>query len=72
MDAFVVGLSHLFCTKTDSNGLQLKKLASCFANCRTTAHGMLEVVLRRNKNIAADANAVSVFVPNQDSTSEGG
>ncbi|CAM8912602.1 unnamed protein product [Rhodiola kirilowii] len=70
-DAFVVGLSHLFCSKADSNGLQLKKLASYFANCRTTAYGMLEVVLRRNKSIPADANAVSVFVPNQDNISEG-
>uniref|UniRef100_A0A7N0ZQX6 FHA domain-containing protein n=1 Tax=Kalanchoe fedtschenkoi TaxID=63787 RepID=A0A7N0ZQX6_KALFE len=69
IDTFVVGLSHLFCTKSDSSGLQLKKLASFFANCHTTAYGMLEVVLRRNKNIAADANAVSVFVPNEDNFS---
>jgi hypothetical protein len=72
IEASVVGLSHLFQTAADSNGAQLKKLAAFLGKSCERAYGMSEIVLRRNKNVPADANAVSVLVPNPDEFSEGG
>ncbi|CAL5440496.1 unnamed protein product [Camellia sinensis] len=71
IETSVVGLSHLFRTSTDTNGSQLKKLASFLGKCYENANGMLEIVLRRNTNIPADANAVSILVPNPEEFSEG-
>ncbi|XP_052181548.1 uncharacterized protein LOC127794478 isoform X2 [Diospyros lotus] len=71
VETSVVGLSHLFHTSADSNGAQLKKLASFLGKCRENVHGMLEIVLRRNTNIPADANAISILVPNPEGISEG-
>ncbi|MBA0732104.1 hypothetical protein Gogos_016215, partial [Gossypium gossypioides] len=71
VEASVVGLSHLFCTTADRNGAQLKKLALFLGKTCENANGMLNVVLRRNTNIPADENAVSVLVPNPDKISSG-
>ncbi|KAE8126206.1 hypothetical protein FH972_020945 [Carpinus fangiana] len=71
VEASVVGLSHLFRTAADSNGAQLKKLAAFLGKSCDRAYGMSEIVLRRNKNVPADANAVSVLVPNPDKFSVG-
>ncbi|KAH9705763.1 FHA domain-containing protein [Citrus sinensis] len=70
VETSVVGLSHLFCTAADSNGTQIKKLAA-FLGKSFSAHGMLKILLRRNTNVPADANAVSVLVPNPDELSDG-
>lgn len=72
IETSVVGLSHLFRTSGDTNGSQLKKLASFLGKCYENANGMQEIVLRRNTNIPADANAVSILVPNPEEFSEGG
>lgn len=66
VEASVVGLSHLFRSATDSKGARLKKLAAFLGHPRGTAFGMLEVVLKRNKDIPADPNAVGILVPNQE------
>ncbi|KAI7979380.1 Tyrosyl-DNA phosphodiesterase 1 [Camellia lanceoleosa] len=71
IETSVVGLSHLFRTSADTDGSQLKKLASVLGKCYENANGMLEIVLRRNTNIPADANAVSILVPNPEEFSEG-
>ncbi|KAL7179760.1 hypothetical protein ACSBR1_043042 [Camellia fascicularis] len=71
IETSVVGLSHLFRTSADTKGSQLKKLASFLGKCYENANGMLEIVLRRNTNIPADANAVSILVPNPEKFSEG-
>lgn len=70
--ASVAGLSHLFHTVADRNGAQLKRLAAFLGKSCEKAYGMSKVVLRRNTNVPADANAVSVLVPNPDQLSEGG
>lgn len=72
VEASVVGLSHLFRTSADSNGSQLKRLAVFLRKCHENAYGMSEIVLRRNTNIPADANAVSVLIPNPEEFSEEG
>lgn len=72
VEASVVGLKHRFHTTADSNGAQLKTLAAFLGKCRENAFGMSEVVLRRNTNIPADANAVSVLICDLDEFSEGG
>ncbi|XP_060671983.1 uncharacterized protein LOC107423396 isoform X1 [Ziziphus jujuba] len=64
VEASVVGLSHLFHKKADSNGAQLKKLASFLLKSCINANVLLEIVLIRSKNVPADANAVSILVPN--------
>ncbi|KAM3750737.1 hypothetical protein ACB098_04G056900 [Castanea mollissima] len=71
VEASVVGLSHLFQTAADSNGAQLKKLAAFLRKSCEKAYGVLEILLIRNKNVPADANAVSVFVPNPNEHSKG-
>lgn len=70
-EASVVGLSHIYRSSADSNGAQLKKLASYLGKCDEGMHGMSEVVLRRDTNIPADRNAVSVLIPNPEDTSAG-
>lgn len=72
VEASVVGLSHLFRTAADSNGAQLRKLASYLGKSHENAYGMLDIVLRRASNVPADENAVSVLVPNPDELSGGG
>ncbi|KAK6250360.1 hypothetical protein QUC31_007869 [Theobroma cacao] len=69
VEASVVGLSHLFRTAADTNAALLKKLALFLGKTCENAYGMLDVVLRRNTNIPADENAVSVLVPNPDELS---
>ncbi|XP_021673456.2 uncharacterized protein LOC110659729 isoform X2 [Hevea brasiliensis] len=66
----VVGLSHLFRTATDTNGALLKRLAAFLGRSCENAYG-IEIVLRRNNNLPADVNAVSILVPNPDQFSEG-
>lgn len=68
--ASVVGLNHLFRTAADTNGAQLKKLASFLGRSCENTYGMLEIVLRRNNNVPADVNAVNVLVPDPDKFSE--
>lgn len=70
--ASVVGFSHLFRTAADSNSARLKALAAFLGKSCKNAYRRLEIVLRRNLNVPADENAVSVLVPNPDGTSEGG
>ncbi|GFZ17281.1 forkhead-associated domain-containing protein [Actinidia rufa] len=72
VETSVVGLSHLFHTSADANGAQIKKLASFIGLCHENANGMREVVLKRNINIPADVNAVSILVPNPEEFSDGG
>ena len=72
VETSVVGLSHLFHTSSDRNGALLKKLAAFLGRSCENAHGMSEIILRRNTNVPADVNAVSVLVPNPDRFSEGG
>ncbi|CAL9229514.1 unnamed protein product [Arabidopsis halleri] len=69
VEASVVGLSYVFRSANDSTGAQLKRLASFIRRTRENSLGMLELVLRRNTNVPADANAVSVLVPNPDDDS---
>ncbi|KAL5564734.1 hypothetical protein UlMin_027898 [Ulmus minor] len=64
VEASAVGLSYLFHNAADSKGSQLKKLASFLQKSCVHADGLSEVVLVRNKNVPADANAVSILVPN--------
>ncbi|XP_042501635.1 uncharacterized protein LOC122079325 isoform X2 [Macadamia integrifolia] len=71
VEASVVGLSHRFHTAADSSGVQLKTLATFLGKCQENAYAMTEVILKRNTNIPADANAVSVLVCNLDEFSEG-
>ena len=68
----MVGIRHLFHTAVDSKGARLKTLATFLGNSCKNAYGRLEVVLRRNPNVPADANAVSVLVPDPDGTFSGG
>lgn len=72
VDASVVGLSYLFRCANDSTGAQLKRLASYISRTRENSLGMLELVLRRNTNVPADTNAVSVLVRNPDDDSREG
>ncbi|PWA56230.1 forkhead-associated domain-containing protein / FHA domain-containing protein [Artemisia annua] len=72
VDASVVGISYLFRTSADSNGALLKRLAGVLGNISANAHGLLEVILRRNVNIAADANAVSIAVSESQESPGGG
>lgn len=72
VEASVVGMSHLFRTSADSNGAQIKKLAAFLGKSCESAYAMLEVVLKRNTNVPADLNAVSVLVPNPNELSDGG
>ncbi|XP_039125962.1 uncharacterized protein LOC120261995 isoform X2 [Dioscorea cayenensis subsp. rotundata] len=67
----VVGLRHRFSTTSDATGAQLKILASILGKGRENASGLFEVLLRRNNNIPADVNAVSVLVADLDEFSEG-
>lgn len=71
-EASVVGMSHIYRYLADSNGAQLKKLASYLGKCDEDMHGMSEVVLRRDTNIPADRNAVSVLIPNPEDFPAGG
>lgn len=64
VEACVVGLSHLFRTAADSNGVRLKKLAAYLGKFSGNICGMTKIILRREKNILSDPNAVSVVVPN--------
>ncbi|KAG8081823.1 hypothetical protein GUJ93_ZPchr0014g47153 [Zizania palustris] len=61
----VVGLSHRFHIPSDA-GSQLKALSVLLSKCRINMHGTTEVILKRNTNIPADANAVSVLVADLD------
>ncbi|KAL2554847.1 forkhead-associated domain-containing protein/FHA domain-containing protein [Forsythia ovata] len=71
LEASVVGLSHIYRASADSKGAQLKKLASFLGKCDEDLHGMSEIVLRRDTNIPADRNAVSVLIPNPEDFSTG-
>jgi len=68
----VVGLSHLFRAVADSNSAGLRALASVLGKYCKNANGRFQIVLRRNHNVPADENAVSILVPKSDQTSEGG
>ncbi|XP_051206098.1 uncharacterized protein [Lolium perenne] len=65
----VVGLSHRFHMPSDA-GSQLKSLSVFLGKCHENMHGTAEVILKRNTNIPADANAVSVLVADLDKFSE--
>lgn len=64
VEASVVGLSHLFHKAAESNGAHVKKLASFLRKSCVKVNGLLKIVLIRNKNVPADANAVSILIPN--------
>lgn len=68
----MVGLSHIYRVSMDSNGEHLKKLAMFLRKCHENMDGMSEIVLRRETNIPADRNAVSVLIPDPESFSTGG
>ncbi|GJN03061.1 hypothetical protein PR202_ga20464 [Eleusine coracana subsp. coracana] len=53
----VVGISHRFHIPSDA-GSKLKALSAYLGKCRVNMHGSTEVILKRNTNIPADANAV--------------
>lgn len=70
VETSVVGLSYLFHNATDANGAKLKKLASFLRkSCEAKD---LSIVLTRNTNTPADANAVSIHVSNPNKFSERG
>lgn len=71
VEASVAGLSHLFRTSADLNGARLKKLATYLRKCGEDVYGMSEVILKRDSNIPADANAVGIHVPNPEDLSLG-
>ncbi|KAL0342219.1 UNVERIFIED_CONTAM: hypothetical protein Scaly_1884500 [Sesamum calycinum] len=71
VEASVVGLSHIYRARADSNGEQLKKLALFLGKCHENMDGMSEIILRRDANIPADGNAVSVLIPNPEDSSVG-
>ncbi|KAL9274932.1 Tyrosyl-DNA phosphodiesterase 1-like protein, partial [Drosera capensis] len=70
VQASVVGVRHLFRTRTDTKGAQLRKLAAFLGTPSHNACDMSEVVLRRNKNVPADSNAVTVLVPSLNNSSK--
>ncbi|KAI7731877.1 hypothetical protein M8C21_032241, partial [Ambrosia artemisiifolia] len=72
VEASVVGISHLFRTSADSNGALLKRLARVIGKSHISSYGLLEVVLRRNLSIAADANAISVAISDSEDPPDGG
>ncbi|KAK6147937.1 hypothetical protein DH2020_018849 [Rehmannia glutinosa] len=72
VEASVVGISHVYRASADSNGEHLKKLALFLGKCHENMDGMSEIVLRRETNIPADGNAVSVLIPNPEDFSVGG
>lgn len=65
----VVGISHRFHIPSDA-GKQLRALSAFLGKCRENMYGTTEVILKRNTNIPADANAVSVLVADLDKFSE--
>uniref|UniRef100_A0A0E0KQ54 NAD(P)-binding domain-containing protein n=1 Tax=Oryza punctata TaxID=4537 RepID=A0A0E0KQ54_ORYPU len=65
----VVGLSHRFHIPSDA-GSKLKALSVLLSKCHVNMHGTTEVILKRNTNIPADANAVSVLVADLDKFTE--
>ncbi|KAK3144875.1 hypothetical protein QOZ80_4AG0319020 [Eleusine coracana subsp. coracana] len=65
----VVGISHRFHIPSDA-GSKLKALSAYLGKCRVNMHGSTEVILKRNTNIPADANAVSVHIADLDNFSE--
>lgn len=67
----VVGLSHRFHMPSDA-GKQLRALSAFLGKCRENMYGTTEVILKRNTNIPADANAVSVLVADLDKFTEEG
>ncbi|RCV33451.1 hypothetical protein SETIT_7G084500v2 [Setaria italica] len=67
----VVGLSHRFHMPSNA-GSQLRALSAFLGKCRENMHGTTEVILKRNTNIPADANAVSVLVADLHNFSEEG
>lgn len=69
VEASVVGFSYMYHTSADSSGARLRKLASFLSKCDKNLDGMSEVVLKRDINIPADRNAVSVFIPNPEDSS---
>ncbi|KNA08650.1 hypothetical protein SOVF_160720 [Spinacia oleracea] len=71
VESCVVGLSYIFRTSADSNGIQLKKLASYLGKSSEKGSGVSEILLRREKNVPSDSNAVSVVVPNFTELSKG-
>ncbi|XP_060205331.1 uncharacterized protein LOC132633125 isoform X1 [Lycium barbarum] len=71
VEASVAGLSHLFRTSVDLNGARLKKLATYLGKCSENVFGMSEVILKRVSHIPADANAVSILIPNPENPSLG-
>ncbi|BFG32173.1 hypothetical protein CerSpe_184460 [Prunus speciosa] len=70
VEASVVGLSYLFHNAKDSNGAKLKKLASFLRKSCEKAKA-LSIVLTRNRNVPADANAVNILVPDSKNFYEG-
>ncbi|XP_078154875.1 forkhead-associated domain-containing protein / FHA domain-containing protein isoform X3 [Carex rostrata] len=62
----VVGLNHRFGASVDSNAGQFKMLAKILGKCVVNSSGTVEVILKRNTNIPADANAVSVIMKDRD------
>ncbi|XP_073040041.1 uncharacterized protein [Primulina eburnea] len=71
VEASVVGMSYIYHASADSNGARLRKLASFLSKCDENLDGMSEIVLKRDTNIPADRNAVSVFIPNPEDSSLG-
>ncbi|XP_030473624.2 uncharacterized protein LOC115691188 isoform X2 [Syzygium oleosum] len=69
--ASITGVSHLLHAAADSDGATLRKLAIFLSDSRINASGMLETTLRRETNIPADYNAVSILVRNPNNSFKG-
>ncbi|XP_030553692.1 uncharacterized protein LOC115757546 isoform X2 [Rhodamnia argentea] len=69
--ASIAGVSHLLHAVADSDGATLRKLASFLSKSHTNESGMLETTLRRETNIPADYNAVSILVRNPNNLFKG-
>eukprot|EP01018_Ginkgo_biloba_P003635 Gb_16332 [translate_table: standard] len=66
----VVGLSYRFRATADPKGARMRALATLLSNAKGNKEGMLPVLLKRNLNVPADRNAVSVIVCDIRSCSE--
>ncbi|XP_073141599.1 uncharacterized protein [Henckelia pumila] len=71
VESSVVGLSYIYHASADSDGARSRKLASFLSKCDENQDGMADIVLKRDTNIPADRNAVSVFIPNPEDSSLG-
>lgn len=62
VDAMVVGIANRFCPASDPKGVRLRELAAAVHKQKEVERGLIRVYLKRMRNLAADSNAVGVFI----------